>query len=517
MPASIEDLAQRFGPRYCWIATATVMTGTVAAVLSATIVNVALPDIMGEFGIGQDKAQWMSTAFLAAMTATMLTAAWCQAAFGIARAFSGSMIVFLLASVLGGMAPNDVILIAARTGQGAAAGLIQTLAMVVVFSVFPPQRRGLAMGIYGVGVILAPALGPTIGGLLIDSYSWHWVFFLAPPFCLIGAVLGPRTLPSIRAEIRPPFDLVGFILLVIGLSGFLTGLSNGQRQGWDSPFETTAFATALVGLGAFLMWERRVARPLLSFAVFSNPRFLAASFVAFVLGLGLYGSTYLIPLFVQTVQGYTPTRSGLLLMPAGLALGVIFPLAGRLSDRISPHIMIMSGLALFSLSSWLMVQVDTSTDFLVFAWWIVVGRVGLGLILPSLNSGALKVLPPTLLAPGAGAINFIRQLGGAVGVSLLSIVLERQTTLGASELNNVISTVQSDDGIHAIMYTIAGLLEIGGLAEPYREISTVQFVTEMISAQARVLGFRISFLVVAGLFLAAILPAWFMRARRKKA
>jgi EmrB/QacA subfamily drug resistance transporter len=516
-PLTTEQLVERYGDSYKWYATATVMVGTIAMVLSATIVNVALPDIMGEFGMGQDKVQWLSTAFLASMTATMLATAWATASFGRRTTYSLALLVFILGSILGGFSPNDDVLIFARALQGAAAGLVQPLAMVVIFQAFPANRRGMAMGIFGVGVILAPALGPTLGGMLIDNYSWRYVFFLGPPFCVGGIFLAQFFLATESADHVTPFDWLGFISLSTSIASFLTALSNGQRMGWDSDLVTGSFLLALFSTASFIWQELRTPSPIVALRLYLNPRFLAASAVAFILGLGLFGSTYLIPLFVQTVQGYTPTESGLLLMPAGIALGCIFPLAGRLSDHIAPHVLILIGLFLFGLSSFLMTDVDTSTDFWTFAGWIVVGRVGLGFILPSLNSGALRVLDHSLVSQGAGTINFVRQLGGAVGVSLLSVYLERMTTLYSSEFNDL------QTGGHAAADTldlIASLLLRAGVFDninfAMRTNEAYLFFSRMITAQASVLGFRECFLFVSMVFFAAVIPAWFMRPGRTK-
>jgi EmrB/QacA subfamily drug resistance transporter len=517
-PATAEGLAERHGPAYRWYVTGTVMLGCISMVLSATIVNVALPDIMGEFGMGQDKAQWLSTAFLAAMTATMLTTAWMLAVFGACASYIGALVLFISGALLGAVSPDDDVLILARTLQGAAAGVVQPLSMVVIFRSFPPARRGTAMGIFGVGVILAPALGPALGGFMIDEYSWRAVFTLAVPPCLAGILLAPIFLPGREGSgPAPAFDGPGFVLISAAIAAFLTALGGGQRLGWDSAFVEGGFGLALACGAAFVRRELRTAHPILALGLYRNPRFVAASVVAFILGLGLYGSTYLVPLFVQTVQGYTATASGLLLMPAGMVLGVVFPLAGRLSDRVAPHWLILTGLLLFGVSSLLMVDADTSTDFWVFAGWVVVGRVGLGFSLPSLNVGALRVLDHALLSQGAGAINFMRQLGGAVGVSVLAIWLERQTTRDAAALNDL------QTGGHAAADTldqIALLLGQAGLVDnintAVRTDEAYRYFSSMISAQASVLGFRESFLLVALIFFAALIPAWFMRARRQR-
>lgn len=505
---SAEALAARYGAMYKWYVLVTILVGLIAMVASATIVNVAMPDIMGEFGLGQDQAQWLSTAFLAAMTAAMLAATWAVQSFGTRGAYIAALVAFAASSVVGALSPNDAILIAARVVQGAAAGVAQPLGMVSIFQAFPADRRGMAMGMYGVGVILAPALGPTLGGILIDNYSWRFVFLLGPPFCLAAIPLASIFLPTRAEAPRAPFDWTGFGLLCLSLVAFLSGLSNGQRMGWDSAFVVGAFCLAVLALIGFVVREKRAPAPILALDLYLNPRFVAASAVAFILGLGLYGSTYLVPLFVQTVQGYTPTESGLLLMPAGVVLGFVFPLTGRLSDRVAPHVLILAGLAVFGWATFLMSRADTSTPFWLFAGWVALGRLGLGFILPSLNGGSLRVLERHLVSDGAGAINFMRQLGGAIGVDVLSVYLERQTTAYAGELNAM------QTGSHAAAHTldlVAATLRGGGIAGSVGMAEAHRFLSRMISAQASVMGFRESFLFVAAIFFAALLPAWYMR------
>ncbi|WP_310598712.1 DHA2 family efflux MFS transporter permease subunit [Desulfobulbus sp.] len=507
-----EELSARYGAAYKWYVSATVLVGLMAMIASATIVNVAMPDIMGEFGMGQDQAQWLSTAFLASMTAAMLVASWAVKSFGSRSTYSMALIAFALGSLMGAFSPNDTVLVVARIIQGAAAGLAQPLGMVAMFQAFPADRRGSAMGLYGMGVVLAPALGPTVGGILIDNYSWRDVFFLGLPFCAVGLILAAAFLATVRESKRPAFDWLGFILLSVGIASFLAGLSNGQRMGWDSIFVRGSFCLAAFSMCAFVAQERRAQTPLLALDVYHNPRFVAAFVVAFILGMGLYGSTYLVPLFVQTVQGYSPTESGLLLMPAGIVLALVFPLAGRLSDRLPPHVLIFFGMALFSVSNYLMSHVDTDTEFWTFAYYVVVGRIGLGFILPSLNSGALRVLDSHLLSHGAGAINFVRQLGGAIGVDILSVYLERETTIYAHEIN----AMQTGGHVaSALFHQLVTALDRAGVAGSIAVTEAHRFLSHMIAAQASVMGFRESFLFVAVIFFIALFPTWYMRAKRR--
>ncbi len=509
-PDSIEGLFARFGPAYRWLVTATVMMGTIATILTSTIINVALPDIMGAFGMGQDKAQLLSTGFLAAMTGTMLLNAWMVEALGQRATFMLAVTVFIVASIMGGLAPAEGVLILARVLQGGAAGILQPLAMQVIFQVFPPEKRGSAMGIYGIGVVLAPALGPTLGGIMVDNFSWRYVFFMAVPFCFVGLFLATLFLPG-RATSGSPrkFDWIGFGLMTVFLVTLLNGLSNGQRDGWLSDSILRDFIVTFVSGIGFIVWELHTSAPMLNLKLFTNRVYAGASVVAFIFGAGIYGSTFLIPLFAQTIQGYTPTRSGLLLMPAGLILALVFPVAGRLTDKTPAYVMIMIGLAIFALSSFLMTGIDTDTSFWVFAWWIMLGRIGLGFIMPSLNAGALKALPMTLLSQGSGAINFVRQLGGAFGVNLLSIALEQRSQLyvnsftAAQHVGNSTTT--------SLLRDVTGLLAQAGVPEAIRQAGAMNYLGRMIYIQGNMLGYRDSFFIVGAIFLAALVPALMMR------
>jgi DHA2 family multidrug resistance protein len=504
-----EVLFARYGPRYRWLATGTVMLGTISAVLTTTTVNVAIPDIMGAFGIGQDRAQWLSTGALAAMTVGMLLNAWMMHSFGQRKTFVGALAVFVAALALAGLSPNESVLIFCRIAQGAVAGLLQPLSMYTLFRVFPPDQRGSAMGFFGMSVILGPALGPTLGGVLIDHFNWRYIFFVAVPVSAAAMLLGSVFMPE-REETgeRVRFDWTGLILLSMSLACVLTGLSNGQREGWYSGFILALFGTALLGGIAFLAWELQHSQPLVNLRVLANTQFTAAAAVACIFGAGLFGSTYLVPLFVQTVQHFTPLAAGLLLMPAGLLLGLFMPVAGYLSDHVAARGLIISGLLCFGVSSYWLAGVDVNTPFWTIAWCVIVSRIGLGLIKPSLNVTALRALRPELLGQGAGMINFSRQLGGAFGVNLLSVALDRRTFFYSDALTSVQTAANAATA--DLLRTMQGLLAQAGVSQDMQMAGAMHFLGRVIYAQAYTMGFRDSFLIVAVVFTLALIPAWIM-------
>lgn len=478
--ASIEAMFEKYGERYRWLAVLTVMLAATSMVLATTIVNVAVPQIMETFRMGQETAQWLSTGFLAAMSATMLMTSWCVRAFGQRMTYLVAMAVFIAMSLIGGLGENAGTVIVSRILQGAAGGIIQPLAMIVIFQVFPAHQRGRAMGIYGLGVVLSPAIGPVLGGLLVYYFSWRAVFFITLPFCLIGALMAAFFLSDRDDSApRPAFDWTGFALLALFVIPLLVGLKSGRQYGWLSSQALQLFGGAGLALLGFIWRETACSQPLLNLRTFANRQFSAAAVVSFAYGMGIYGSTYLIPLFVQTVFHYTPIGSGLLLAPGGLVLAGAILVAGRLTDRYSAHWVVGAGLLCFGISFYLFAGVQAATAFWTMSWWIILGRVGLGLVIPALNAGAVQTLGPELLNQGSGAINFIRQLGGAFGVTIFSSVLEWRTKVS------------------------------------YDILKHIPRAPEQLNAQAhlqsRIAGFQDSFLVVALVFGAALLPAWFMR------
>lgn len=405
-----------------WPVTLTVLMGTIAVALNATVINVAIPPIMADLGLSQSEAQWISTGFLAAMTAAMLASARVIEKIGLRRTFGAALGVFLAACVLAAVSPNAWVLIGARVVQGATAGIVQPLALVVIFQNFDDAERGRALGLYGMGVVLAPALGPTIGGFLIDWLSWRAVFLPSIPFCLLGLIGGLRMLPDHRSEEGVAFDWLGFGILGAALVLLLVGLTALSNY---APLRGGLLTAAgLLFAAGFVVRLVTAANPLIRLAVFAYPRFVLASGIAMLYGVGLYASTYLVPLLVQSVQRMSPSATGLVMMPAGLSLLFIFPIGGRLTDRLPAYWLVFVGCLGFALGVFGLAATGPGTSFWVLAALVALGRMALGIMMPALNIGGLRGLPNDLTHQGSGVISFARQLGGTLGVNLFALLLE---------------------------------------------------------------------------------------------
>ncbi len=519
MPQGIEaspailEMFEIYGRNYRWFATITVMLTMFCTLLTSTIINVAIPEIMGAFGISQDTAQWLSTGFLAAGTITMLLSSWAIKAWGMRTIFVWAMTIFLITTLVSGTAPSVETLIIARTIQGAASGIIMPISMLINYQVFPAANRGAAMGIFGVGAMFAPALGPTLGGFVIDAYSWRYVFFLGVPFSLLTIPMAMMFMPNKDYEgPMPRFDWTGSILMGIFLLAILTGLSDATEYGWTSDYIVLCLFTAFFSGVLFIWWEMSISDPMLDLTLFSNPRFVAAAIVTFVIGGGLYASTYILPLFLQVLQGVPALDSGLMLLPAGVAMAFMFPIAGALSDRTQPRNLIIIGLLFFGLSNIALRDITINTPFIQLIYWYILGRIGLALIFPCLNAASLNSLPLHQLSQGSSAVNFIRQLGSAFGVNAVAIFTVNRTSMYSDEL----AVTQSYTANTLDMF--AGLRELltsYGLPAIYEQATSASFLSRIIYNQASALAYRDSFFAVGFVFILAIIPSLFMKVERK--
>ena len=437
----IAALRERHGERYRWMLLLSVMVGTMASIMSSTIINVAIPDMSQHFGLGQERAQWVSSGFMAAMTVSMLTTPWLLARYGYRRTYEGCMWLLLAGGVAGGLAQHFPLVLAARVAEGLAAGVVQPIPAIIILRAFEPSEQGRASGIFGMGVVLAPAIGPSIGGLLVDGLGWRSIFYMVVPFCLVSLWLARRYVPTNApggAAANPrgaTLDWPGLLLATVGTLCLLNGLVELHSGTSSATVFLGAAALALVG---FVSLQRRMLKshgrkpegavaPLMNLSLFANRRFAMGSIVAFIYGIALFGSTYLLPVYMQMGLGLSASYVGGILLPAGLVLAVTIAIVGRLADRQPTHRLVSIGLALLATSFALMVTIDLSRPGAIIPLlvsWAILGRIGLGFILPSLNIGAMRGLGHTHIPQGSSVINFLRMLGGAAGVSLCGIVLE---------------------------------------------------------------------------------------------
>jgi EmrB/QacA subfamily drug resistance transporter len=464
MPQTLQALQQRYGARYKWLVLLTVMIGTMASILSSTIVNVAIPDLSQHFQLGQERAQWVASGFMLAMTVSMLSTPWLLLRYGLRRTYTGAILLLLAGGVAGGFSISVPMLLSMRVAEGLAAGILQPIPAIVIMRAFGDREQGRAMGIFGFGVVLAPAVGPSVGGFLVEHFGWRSIFFVVVPFCLLVLVLIRRILATnspLMGDAKT-LDWKGLLLVGVCTVSLLNGLvhlKNDLRQALP------LLALGCACLAGFIVYQSRTAQSLVNLKLFGYRQFAMGALVSFIYGMGLFGSTYLLPVYMQMALHYAPSQAGLILLPAGIVLALTIPLAGRLADRHQPYQLVAFGLVLLGLSFGLMASGSRVTSYFVLMAWTIIGRIGLGFVLPALSLGALRGLELGMIAQGSSTINFLRQLGGAIGVSLVGIVLEWRLAVHRT------------------------------------------------GADARTLAFNETFVFVAALCALAVLAAWRMRAR----
>lgn len=437
MPTQNSNLAQlqsRFGPRYRWWLLAAVMIGTMASVMSSTIINVAIPEMSAQFGLGQERAQWVGSGFMLAMTVSMLTTPWLLGRFGMRQTYAATLWLLLIGGLVGGASNDFNWVLASRIAQGLAAGVMQPMPAIVIMLIFASGEQGRATGLFGMGVILASALGPTIGGVLVHAFGWRSIFFMLIPFCLTALWLTQRVVPAkIASAATPdhaPLDGWGLLLGGVGTVSLLNSLV--QWRSGALALAAGLLLTAVTALTAFVAWQhllgrsRQVGRaaPLVDLALFRFQRFALGCWVAFLYGIALFGSTYLLPVYMQFGLGMSAAQTGWVLLPAGLALALTMGLVGRWLDS-APHLPIASaGFAMLAASLLLNWSVGLDSWWVLLTAWAVLGRIGLGFVLPSMHFNTLRGLPQAQLTQAASVANFMRVLGGAVGVSVCGVVVE---------------------------------------------------------------------------------------------
>ena len=464
------SLREKYGERYRWLLLISVMVGVMASIMSSTIVNVAIPDMSHYFGLGQERAQWVSSGFMVAMTVSMLTTPWLLSRYGYRRTYIGTMVLLLAGGVMGGLSNNFSLVLVARIAEGLAAGVVQPIPAIIILRAFEPHEQGRASGIFGMGVVLAPAIGPSIGGVLVDLFGWRSIFFMVVPFCLLSIWLAykfvPVTAPGGVAAARDTgLDWRGLLIGTVGTLCLLNGLV--ALRG-DSVVEAVVLlAGAIAALIAFIRFQRHLTAtggaPLMNMALFGYRQFAMGNIVAFIYGAALFGSTYLLPVYMQVALKLSASHVGTIMLPAGIVLAFTIAMVGRLADRKPTWLLVSIGLALLALSFSLMFTLSLGGTLWLLVAFATIGRIGLGFILPSLNLGSMRPLAKPLIPQGASAISFIRMLGGAAGVSLCAIALEWRLAAHGDSLERATSPARLA-AFNEVFLMLAALCAIALLA-----------------------------------------------------
>ena len=488
-----------------WVVLGVVMMGTFMAILDSSIVNVALPHMMSTFGVSRDDIEWVSTAFMLATAVAMPLVGWVSGKIGHKTLYLGSLVLFTLGSMACASAWSYDALIGARIIQAIGGGAIQPVGMAIVADLFAPQERGRALGIWGTGIMIGPALGPTLGGYLTDWFNWRVIFSVNVPFAIVTLLAGMMVMPARRGRRhgQVPFDVWGFVFLSMALIAGLLALSNGQEKGWDSAYIVTCFALTLIGTVLFLAIESTVEHPLLPLSLFRHRNFSVSMVLAIFRAVGLFGGVFLLPIFLENLVGYTTIQTGLWMMPGAVAVGVTMPIAGRLTDRLNPKWLVALGTVITAFSLILYGNLDprSSAAFIIVPQ--LIRGVGLALLMAPLLTAAINAVPREQVATASSFLNVAQRVGGSFGIAVLNAFVTHSVVNHAVRLGERMSPRAPLFARFAMHLSTTALRQAHGAVATASQgaIAAGRFIQQ----RATVLAFDNAF-VVAGLILLAGLP-----------
>jgi DHA2 family multidrug resistance protein len=412
-----------------WLIAISVMLATVMEVLDTSVANVALPHIAGNLSATTEEATWVLTSYLISNAIVLPATGWISSYIGRKRFLIICIVMFTVASALCGAAPNLPILIIARILQGIGGGALQPIAQAVLLESFPPARRGAAMALYGMGVVVAPIIGPTLGGWITDNYSWRWIFYINLPVGLLAAFMANTFVedpPYIRNQKPGKIDYTGFGLMALGLAALELTLDLGQQRDWfESPVIVFTALVSAVSLLGFVAWELYVEDPIVNLRVFLNRNFAVGTALIASVGVVLYGSTALLPLFLQTLLGYPAMESGMAVSPRGIGSIVSMVVVGRLIGKIDSRYLIMFGFAVLAYSTYMFTGLNLEIASSNVAIPMVISGFAMGFVFVPLTTLTMGTLSNEQIGNASGIYNLMRNTGGSIGIAAMTTFLSR--------------------------------------------------------------------------------------------
>ncbi|MFZ0922662.1 MAG: DHA2 family efflux MFS transporter permease subunit, partial [Candidatus Acidiferrales bacterium] len=412
-----------------WLIALTVMLATFMEVLDTSVANVSLPHIAGSLSAGVDESTWVLTSYLVSNAIVLPLTGWLSNVFGRKQFYMACVAIFTVSSFLCGLAPSLGALVFFRVLQGAGGGGLQPISQAILVDSFPREKQGMAMAIYGMGVVVAPTIGPTLGGWITDNFTWRWIFFINIPVGIVSILMTSLLIknPANAVKKKLKIDYIGIGLLSVGVGFLQIVLDKGQRDDWfGSNFIVWATVLAVVGIVSVIIWELRQPDPVIDLRLLKERNFSVAVFTMYILGFVLYGTTVLLPILLQTLLGYTAMQSGLVLLPGGVLMMMVMPFVGWLLGKIEARWLVVTGLTitasgLFMMGTHFDLQMGMSTPVLV---WIV-SRFGVAFLFVPINVIAFYYVLPQKTNDATGLINLARNVGGSMGISFVTTLLDR--------------------------------------------------------------------------------------------
>ncbi len=505
-----------------WLIAATVMLATFMEVLDTSIANVSLPHIAGSLSATVDESTWVLTSYLISNAIVLPLTGWLSMMFGRKRLFIGCVIIFTISSFLCGLAPNLFLLIFFRVLQGAGGGGLQPISQAILVESFSRKKQGMAMAVYGMGVVVAPIIGPTLGGWITDSFSWRWIFFINVPVGVVAILMTMALVEDPPYQVRKTFkqglkiDFIGLGLLSVGLGFLQVMLDKGQTDDWfESRFIVICGVIGILGLAGMIFWELRQAEPLVDLRLFAQRNYSMATFMMFAMGVVMYGTTVLLPILLQTQMGYTAEWAGLVLSPGGLVTLFVMPLVGRLLSKYQPRWLVVCGFIILGTGMFRLSQLSLQAGFWTFVTTWTVSRAGMPFLFVPINVMAFAYVPREKTNSATGLINLTRNLGGSVGISLVAAAQGHMAQVSQNTLAGHVSAINP---IYAArLHQLQGALQARG-SDPVQAAQQAQAVLYGdLLRQSSMVAYVDVFRVLAWLCVALIPLMFFMKPIKPRA
>jgi len=501
-----------------WIIAITVTLATFMEVLDTSIANVALPHIAGSLSAGQDESTWVLTSYLVSNAIVLPLSGWLSSIMGRKNFYMSCVALFTVSSFLCGLAPNLATLIICRVLQGAGGGGLQPSEQAILADTFAPAKRGMAFAVYGVAVVTAPAIGPTLGGGITDNFTWRWIFFINIPVGLISLLLTSRLIqdpPYLRRRklSETKIDYIGLGFVALGLGTLQIVLDKGQRDDWfESHFIVILSLIAAASLIFVIFWEWHHKDPIIDLHLFRDRTFGISNLLMFMLGFALLGSTLLLPLFMQTLLGYSAEQAGLALMPGGFTIMLLLPLVGFLLSRYSPRWLLVFGLVILSSSLFHMAGFDLGIDFRTTATARLFQAVGMAFLFVPINTAAYAFLPREKNNAASGLMNLARNIGGSVGISLVTTLLDRRTQVHLSDLSHNLSS--ANPALRSMLQGATQAMQAHGANAAFATRQAYALIEGTVQREATMLAYIDDFRLL-GWAIMAMIPVVFLMKKSK--
>jgi EmrB/QacA subfamily drug resistance transporter len=495
-----------------WLPLMVVVLGAFAAILNNSSVNVALPKLMAIFGVASDEIQWVLTSYMLVSGVVIPVTGYLGDRFGTKKVYLVASLVFTLGSLLCSFAWNNSSMIFARIIQGLGGGMVMPISMAIVYRIVPRHKIGLALGIWGMAAVCAPAIGPTLGGYIVDHFSWRLLFTINIPVGITGILLGYLLLPESPLNKDTSFDLWGFILCTTGCFTLLLALSQGNREGWTSYYILSLLLISFFTLLLFVLVELAQEQPMLNLRLFKNHIFTISVFAGSMTGIGLFGGIFLIPLFTQNLMMLTPYQTGVLLIPSALAAAFMMPVSGFLFDRFGARALAIVGLGLTAWGTWELRKLSVEISYLSLIYLTTLRSIGMGLATMPIATAGMNTVPLNQIARASSLNNVIRQVAASFGIAILTAVMQNRQVFHYARFSELV-TVNSAAVSSLSQLQIYLTTTTAGAAGAKSAASSI--LAGLVVRESQVLAMCDTF-IVGTFFIAAAIPFAFFLGKPKK-